>query len=231
MLRFLKRVYCSRPTLFALFVVSPCIAFFYYFEILKFENKTGLAAVGGIALAILALIQLHSNRILQRANVVKDLASNLYIDTELSETFHYLVYSYDNKTYNKYKDAKEKTRVKMNRDRREGLRFFDPNDEAKFEGSEEERRIDSLLGYIDIIAYHYHCGLINIVDIAGVLGYHLATIRKRDAITEYRESIPGFWYSSYREYGYESDPLRYLDHLLKEYARYCKRRKRRQSSF
>ena len=221
--RFLRYIPPFKLSMIIVLAVLTVFAILLYMEFLELDTEIDIAVGGGIVLAILALIQIHTNSVLQRANVVK-LVSMLYTDRELAETFHVLVYSYDDKTYKKYKKAKKTKRDKMNKKRQEGLRFFNPDDECEFSGSKEEMRIDSLLGYMDIIAYHYHRRLIKMVDIAGVLGYHLATIRNRQAITNYLRSIRPFWEKAYSEYGSNSDPLRYLNYLLDEHAKYCKRK-------
>lgn len=193
--------------------------------ILAFDKHIGLAVFGGLPVLLLTLIQLYTGSIVQRASLVKDLAAKIYTDEKLAETFHSLVYTYDDKTLKSFLDADKVKREEMNAGRVPGSRLFDP---ATVSGTEEERRLDALLGYLDIIAYHHHRRLIHMRDIAGVLGYHLAIIGNRQAITAYRASIPEFWQNSMfgQIYGTNSVPLRYLDKLLKDYQAYCERQNR-----
>jgi len=46
------------------------------------------------------------------------------------------------------------------------MRLYDP---STFQFSEEERRLDALLGFFDILGYHHHRGVVHMQDIAGVL--------------------------------------------------------------
>jgi len=191
-------------------------------KVLEFDKRIGIAVFGGLPILLLTLVQIYTTSVVQRANLVKDLASKLYTDKELTQTFHFLVYTFDDKLYDAFLKANSTQRAEMNVNRPEGLRLFDP---STLTGSDEERRLDALLGYMDIIAYHYHRRLVQMVDIAGVLGYQLAIISSRKAVTEYLNSIPSFWKESRygRTFGKESVPLRYLDKLLVDYRVYCQR--------
>lgn len=210
----------------AIIAIEAIALLFLYQGRLEFDNKAGLAVFGGLPVLVLGLIQLHSSGVIQRANLVKDLASKVHTDKELSETFHALIYLYTDKRYDIYSHAPQSERAEQNRNKRDGLRFFTLDE---LEGSEEERRLDSFLGYIDIIGYHYTRGLIQMNDLAGVLGFHLATIQSRKVIKEYRESVHGFWQSGSRigvHYGVNAAPLRHLDSLLSDYEMYCRKHAR-----
>jgi len=192
---------------------------------LTLDRNIGIAVLAGLPVLLLTLVQLYIGSVVQRANLVKDLAAKIYTDKELAETFHSLVYTYDDKKFDAFVVADDSEKRELNSGRVPGTRYFDPETVS---GTEEERKLDALLGYLDIIAYHHHRRLIHMRDIAGVLGYHLAIISNRKAVTEYRESIPKFWSKSKFEkmYGANSVPLRYLDKLLKDYQAFCEKQNR-----
>ncbi len=211
-----------RQSLVAVVVIEVIAITLMYKGLLAFDNKIGLAVFGGLPVLVLTLLQLHTNSIVQRAGLVKDLASKVHTDKELSETFYSLIYLYTNKRYKAYSNSSLAEREDLNKGKKEGLRFFHLDE---LEGTEEERRLDSFLGYIDIIAYHYTRRLIQMNDLAGVLGFHLATIQSRQAVTEYRESVHKFWNDESKvgkDYGAHATPLRHLDSLLNDYKAYCK---------
>ena len=75
--------------------------------------------------------------------------------------------------------------------REEGRRFYHP---AMFQGSVEEKRLDSLLGYFNIIAYYYNKEkFLSIDDINGSIGYHLAVMGARTVVKEYLNHIEETW--------------------------------------
>jgi hypothetical protein len=211
-----------RKSLIAVAVIEAIAIVLMHQGVLEFDKKIGLAVFGGLPVLILTLLQLHANSIVQRAGLVKDLASKVHTDKELSETFYSLIYLYTDKRYDAYSRSSRNERDDLNKSKKEGLRFFHLDE---LEGTEEERRLDSFLGYIDIIAYHYTRELIQMNDLAGVLGFHLATIQSRQAITDYRDSVHKFWNHGSkvgRDYGAHATPLRHLDSLLVDYKAYCK---------
>lgn len=185
-----------------------------------FDNHIGVAVFGGIPILSITLIQIYLGSVVQRANLVKDMAAKMHTDKELAQAFHFLVYGYPDTKFDEYLKSNEEQRKQMNIGRAEGQRFWD----YKTVSGEEERLLDALLGFLDIVAYHYHSHLIQMKDIAGVLGYHLAILSTRRCITEYRKSITNFWSNSKtgKEFGSNAVPLRYLNVLLEDYLSYCK---------
>ena len=79
-----------------------------------------------------------------------------------------------------------------------GHRFYHP---ALFQGSVEEKRLDSLLGYFNTIAYYYYASpqLFTMKDIDGSIGFHLAIVVKCPAVVEYFKIIDKLWENN-REY-------------------------------
>lgn len=221
--RFLRDNPAFLQSVLLVVLLEATLAALLYTKLINFDPQVGLAVFGGLPVLLISLVQIYTSSVVQRANLVKDLAAKLHTDRELAETFHILVYGYDDKTYEKYRNADTAQREVMNTGRSVGLRMYDTEQEA-LSKTEEERRLDCLLGYVDIIAYHYCKGLIRMHDIAGTLGFHLAIIHSRQAITDYRRSIPGAWGKKYGNvYGHNSVPLRFLDRMLEDYVLFCKR--------
>ena len=72
-----------------------------------------------------------------------------------------------------------------------------------------------LIGYFDLLGYHYAKGFFAIDDVAGSLGHYLNILSKRQVIKKvreiYRDSITQPRYS--KENGYIR-PFCYFDHLM-----------------
>lgn len=191
--------------------------------ILQFENKTSIAVFAVLPPLIIGIIQLRNTLALQKASFIRDFIAKLYTDKELSQTYHYLIYTYNDAKYKEFKSASSDLREKLQEGRVEGNRFYDPDD---FQGSEEERRLDALLGYFDIIGYHYWTGALEINDIARLLGYHLTVLIKRDVIVDYLNAVPDYWKKVSGEV--ESvGPFRYLTILLHDFRSFNEKQKDR----
>jgi len=187
---------------------------------LKFNREVGIAIFTGVPLFLITIIQLKVSSTIQRSNYVRELASKIHSQPELSEAFFYLVYTYDNELFKSFKEKGEEARLKLQGERTIGRRLYDPD---TFQGSEEERRLDNLLSYFDIIGFHFYRGLIPIDDIAGVLGFHLAALSTREVIKSYREGNPDHWEKSSFTKDFNSvAPHQYLTEMLAAFAEYCK---------
>ena len=184
--------------------------------ILQFDNKTSIAVFAILPPLIIGVVQLRNTLALQRATFIKDFISRLYTDKELSQAYHYLVYTYSDSSYKAFKAATPEERIKMQGGRTEGNRFYDPD---HFQGGEEERRLDALLGYFDIVGYHYWNGALEIRDIARLLGYHLTILGKRDVVVDYLNAVPNYWkkVSGRTE---AVGPFRYLTVLLQDFGKF-----------
>jgi hypothetical protein len=156
-----------------------------------------------------------------RSGLVKEFAAKLHTEESLSETFFYLVYCYSDKLYDDFKAATPEQKAAMQKHRPEGRRLYDP---AKFQGTEEERRLDALLGYLDVIAFHYRRGVLPMRDIAGSMGFHLQAIASRKVIVEYRNTTADTWWdkSSFQKDYKSVAPFGYLDNLLNDFKNFCK---------
>lgn len=100
----------------------------------------------------------------------------------------------------------------INDGRAEGSRYYDPD---FFQHSPEERRLDSVLHYFDMLAYNEDRKLISVEDITGVAGYHLAVIGSRAVVQYYLERNRVWWaHLPYHEAVGAEEPYHYLRALL-----------------
>lgn len=147
----------------------------------------------------------------QRLNTIRDYIGNFHTNQYLQDIFFKLVYSYTTDIYKalidveEYKNLEpmdtkdpifvEKIVVRNNNKQRseEGCRFYHPN---FMKTSLEEKRIDSLLGYFDVIGYYYNKGYLELEDIVGTVGFYLDTISNRPATREYIQFIHENWSST-----------------------------------
>ena len=187
--------------------------------LLRFENTTSIAVFAVLPPLIIGVVQLRNTLALQRATFIKDFISRLYTDKELSQAYHYLIYTYNDAKYLDFKSAASEDKEKMQAGRTKGNRLYDP---TTFQGTEEERRLDALLGYFDIVGYHYWSGALEIKDIARLLGYHLTILSKRRVVLEYLDAVPEYW----RRVSGQTEsvgPFRYLTVLLQDFVKFNER--------
>jgi hypothetical protein len=193
------------------------------------DPKVGIATYMAIPLLVITVFELMRNLRLQRAAFIKDYVSQFFTDAELYQAFHDLVYTY---TTAKFAEVEKIRREKnldshdkpvfepfkeLQGDRGIGRRFYHP---ALFQGSLEERRLDALLGYFDVIAYYYAKGFLRIEDIIGSIGYFLAVMQDRPVIKEYMRVNKEAWQSpEYRTMGV-TPPFSYLRRLLADVETY-----------
>src|SRR5262252_7039186 len=138
---------------------------------------------------------------LERATLLRELTTKLYTDPGLYGAYNELVYNYEAATYYAVADA-----IETNVDRQgaalkqpifrggeawqynsgqplgPGKRRFHP---FFFQGSPEEARLDALLNYLELVAYHIERGHLSEDEIGVALKEILTTIAKRPFITEY----------------------------------------------
>jgi hypothetical protein len=171
----------------------------------------------------------------QRAAFVKDYVAKFYTEKELYGTFHDLVYTYSDTQFKQVQRISSEQNPKNHHfapDEKPIFEWFDGLQGARtsgsrlyhpllFQGSQEEQRLDRLLGYFDVIGYYYVNGFLEIGDVVGSLGYHLAVIADRDVIQEYLKIARTKW----RDLPYEREmnaavPFVYLTHLLRAVKSY-----------
>lgn len=198
--------------------------------ILEFEPKVQLGAFATVPLFVLTILQIRSAVRIHRASFVKDFVAKLHTDKELSSAFHQLIYTYSNERYEQFKRASSATDdqaiQQLQGNRQVGERLYDPD---KFQGSEEERRLDAVLGYFDIIGYHCVTRVVDIEDVAPVLGFQLAALSTRTVIKDYLRSIPEYWRQSSfsRDAPMAVGPFRYLTVFLDDFREYNAKHQRK----
>ncbi len=187
----------------------------------------------------ITIFQLGQNYKTQEEKFISDYLSKLYTDKDLSAAFHDLVETYENPKFAQFNERAIAVKAKEERlKRREpifeafddlqgyrknliGSRYYHPD---CFQGSEEERRLDSLLGYLDIVGYHFRHGTIPMKDLAAMLNYQLATLNGRDVIKFYLGvSASEGWFANtdiQKQSGAVQVPFLYLRNMLVEYQRY-----------
>lgn len=173
----------------------------------------GITAVG-LVLAALAVyqgaLQLKNAQKSQYIAFVSDYVSKLFANEEFVNTFYYLIYTYSpevfeeveskleyllNEERNTNRDLQEEMYQRLEclqSGRKAGDRFYHPR---LFQGSVEEKRLDSLLGYFNFIAYAYYNEkeLIAQEDINGIIGYHLDVMVGSTVVREYFDYIDEVW--------------------------------------
>jgi hypothetical protein len=187
----------------------------------------------------ITIFQLGQNYKTQEEKFISDYLSKLYTDKDLSGAFHDLVETYENLRFAQFNERATAMKAKEERLRRRepifeifddlqgyrknlvGSRYYHPD---CFQGSEEERRLDGLLGYLDIVGYHFHHGIIPMNDLAAMLNYQLATLNGRDVIKFYLGvSASEGWFANtdiQKQSGAVQVPFLYLRNMLVEYQRY-----------
>ncbi len=202
----------------------------------KFDNSINLAAFITIPGIIFAVISLLMSVFLQRGAFVKDYMAQFFLRPELYQTWHDLIYDYDDDLF-EYVDSfvrdqrlREQSRrpiplalnthalPEAKKEKWSGFNIFHPE---IFQGSDEEKRIDALFGYLNVIGYYHARGLLHLRDISGTLGYFLAHMSQRKVVRAYMQIMNEAWEqrgSKHREI-YPIPPYSYLEHLLREIER------------
>jgi len=211
------------------------------FGVLTFDKKIDLAFLVAAFGFLITIVQLNQSTALQRGTFIKDHVAQFFARPELYETWHDLVYNYENDLFakvdeyvarNKLRgmpqrpiqltldqiDLTSEERIKWN-----GIRIYHPD---IFQGSDEEKKLDGLLGYLDVIGFHCESGLIGVADVSGSLGYFLSHMGRRRIIMYYLDLTKDLWQgpnSKYREITPEP-PFDYTRKLLDRLARFNQRR-------
>lgn len=185
-------------TLTTVVLAELALILFVEFTDAKPDMNVGIAAFTGIPLLVIGVFQLGRNLQLQRAEFVKEYISKFFTDSDLSENFHHLINNFLNDDFdmidNIMRSENSNNRLKpvfdpfayLNEGREVGRRLYHPE---WFQGSEEERRLDSLFGYFDVIGYYQHRGLLHIEDIAGTIGFLLTVLREKKVVQRYLDYL------------------------------------------
>jgi hypothetical protein len=186
---------------------------------------------------VITVLQLMRGEVVAKADFVKDYVAEFFMNKELNETFYFLVYTYGDKKFAEMEAAYlaaggygkigadplkiAKVFEPLQEGRAEGCRYYHPD---CYQRSMEEKRLDCLLGYFDVLAYYYQNDLIAMEDIAGSLGYHLNILARRDVIKRvrktYREAVKN---PEYVAKNGNIAPFRSLDQFLEDIIKYDKR--------
>lgn len=208
--------------------------------VVKPRGEVDIFAIAGIPLFIATIASLAKTYRVQAAGLVRSHISELLANTDLHMAFHELIYAYRDETWEAVKaalpthlgrDVAPKTPemrkqswealAALNEGRSEGFRYYDPD---FFQHSPEERRLDSVLHYFDMLAYNRERHLISVEDITGVAGYHLAVIGSRSVIRYYLARNRDWWEKlPYKQRVGAEEPYRHLRSLLEEIERRNKR--------
>jgi hypothetical protein len=180
----------------ALYVLAQPLGF-------GFEPKLSWAAVvavPGFAITILTLTQTVA---LQRGAFVKDYIAQFFLRPELYGTWHDLVYRYSNELFNEVDAFVNLNQLATSQEKPVQLALssemvrkwsniiiYHPN---CFQGSEHERKLDAMLGDLNVIGYYHYRGLVSLNDISGSLGYFLAFVRYRKVVQCYIDSVKNEW--------------------------------------
>jgi len=103
--------------------------------------------------------QLMQTKKINRAGLVKELYLNLYNDQELRDIFYKIEWS-------EYRST----------------------DRFKLEGNEEERKVDKLLSFFDIICNMFYRGVLTKKDMK-VFSYEMMRVYEHPAVQEYLDSL------------------------------------------
>jgi predicted outer membrane lipoprotein len=201
------------------------------------DVKVGIVTFTAIPLLLITVMELGRNLRLQRAAFIKDYISQFFTNVDLYQTFHELIYDYTDVRFEKVESIRKEQHLdnqekpvfapfeSLQGGRQTGSRLYHPR---LFQGSPEERRLDALLGYFDVIAYYYAKGYLRIEDIVGSVGYFLAVMKARKVVSDYLKANREAWMNpEYNSSMGVTPPFAYLQRLLDDIQEYNARFERR----
>jgi len=144
---------------------------------------------------------------LQRGSLLRELTTKFFTDPTLYGAYSDLVYNYEAAAYREVANAIEAEVVLYGGALKQpifygsepwqhgvsgplepGKRRFHP---FFFQGSPEEARLDTVLSYLDLIAYHIKQGHLSAEEVRGGLGEIFSVVANKPFITEYMLYISG----------------------------------------
>ena len=155
------------------------------------------------AAIVLAAMQLERNHQIQRMEFVKDYMPSLFSDERIND--HDLIYTYDDGLFKDVDSIAEKNDLKgavdlknksifepfedLQNGRKEGSRLY-----HVFQGSIEEKRLDSFLGHM--IGFYLSENMTDSTELMGYSKYMIRVVKSREVIQECigaikREGISG----------------------------------------
>jgi hypothetical protein len=205
-------------------ILWASLALYLYATPSNWDPRISVASFVAVPAAVIGITQLVITAQVQRASYIKDYAIRFRTDKELSESFHYLVYRFDNTSYEAFlKKVKTPEEEQALKEAQHGLVpelcFFDPKAAP---GAPQERRLDNLLGFFDTVGYDLSRGLLHERDIAGVFGLHLDHLIQRRVVRDYLAYVKENWPNlrSFHEQYSAPVPFRYLRRLLRTYVEF-----------
>lgn len=193
----------------------------------KWDSMVSITSFVSIPAAIAIIGQLVIASHISRASYIRDYALKFRTDKELTESFHYLVYKCSNELFDIYvkpdEERSQEEQKKLNDSQLNvpnDLQFFDPDGVL---GLPQERRIDNVLGFFDTVGYDLKKGTVNINDVSGVFGYHLAHLIQRCVVQKYLENVHEKWPTkkSFQDIN-ASEPFGYLKYMIASYEAHQK---------
>ena len=222
----------AKATLLALFSALLLFLVSKYFLGQSLAKDVPITAYVTVPLFLITLLQIAQAVQLQKAAFVKDYIARFFTDGDLYTAWHDLIYTYKDDIFERIdKACKNAANAKPphfesfeeHQDGRSpGRRYYHPR---VFQGSEEERRLDGLLGFFDVIGYHYHRGLLPIQEVAWTIGYHLSVMATRKVFQAYMELNVNAWpkETDYTEEMGAPSPYSHLRALLEDLRQYNKK--------
>lgn len=192
--------------LFIILIISNFIPYDSFCSLSKDEPTILVGLIG----AFVVLLTLQRNSAVQRAEFISGYLSQFYTNSNLWKTYHELIYGYWDKYFNrtdtdtKIEEMKDETSERIkNPESYEGE--FPPRDSRisladdgrpetcptyhpwLFQGSEEEGRINALLGFLNGVDYYCAKGLIGVGEVYRHIGPHLLILHSRKVMESYFE--------------------------------------------
>jgi hypothetical protein len=199
----------------------------------QWDLKLTVAAFIAIPAAVIGVAQLIVTAHVQRAAYIKDYALRYRTDKELTESYHYLVYRFGNTLFDAFmldKKARTTQQQKALDEAQLGvapdLCFFNPKDVI---GTQQERRLDNLLGFFNTLGYDLERKLVCIEDISGMFGVQLDHFVQRKIVNEYLLEIEANWPKMESFHDRYNSPVPFTDlrRMINAYIKYRKEKGRR----
>lgn len=203
-----------------------------------FENEKKVSVVvalltfGSLTFAAAGLL---GKERFDRAAFLKEHATKFFTDRELMDAWFELVEQYDNAIYLAIDQAvvrhgygrplpqscvdelhyrQRVWNAGAGRDPRK--RFWHPETLPR---SPEERRIDSLMGYFDVLAYYWQIGYASLEEMHGLLGTYLGLLNAKRATRDYVRNMQSRWDAHGFNRLVSHAPFEHLCKLLEAYER------------
>ena len=223
------KTYLTKATKYqiALIVIS-WVALLIYIQFCHdiWDPTVSFTSFVGVPATIIIIFQLVINSHISQASYIKDYALRFRADSELTESFHYLIYKYGNellKIYLKPEEERTEEEKKALEESQQGvpnfLQFFNPESAI---GIPQERKLDNVLGFFDTVGYDLTRGMVSINDVSGVFSFHLDHLIQRNVVKLYLCKIKNEWDSkkSFHTNYKSPTPFGYLRSMLSVYVKY-----------